>query len=247
MQINRPSARLLDGPDLLAETASELLYGESVTVLDTPAPSGWAKIRCETDSYEGFVESSALGPLEHPHTHALTTLQSHLYRTPDFKTPPVHSLSFLSRLTPTGEQQSGFARLEKDLWIWAQDIAPLDAPPKSSPIDTALRFLGTPYLWGGRTAWGIDCSALVQLAVLASGRPCPRDTKDQILHLGTDLGADKTHCQRGDFVFFERHVGIMVDQHTVLNATARPMRTVLEPLEDLCAGYGGLLKIRRLV
>ncbi|HRQ61788.1 MAG TPA: C40 family peptidase, partial [Alphaproteobacteria bacterium] len=109
--------------------------------------------------------------------------------------------------------------------------------------ETALKFAGTPYLWGGRTGYGIDCSGLVQAALLAAGIACPRDTKDQI-HIGKDV-ASTTPPKRGELVFFERHVGIMVDNTRIFNATARTMDARIEKLDDMAAQYQGGILARR--
>jgi len=243
--ITAPFATLVESPERAGECASELLFGEGVKILSPETENGWVPIRNQTDGYEGYVEAKTLAPLTAPPTHKVTALRSYLYPAPDFKTHPVHLVSFLSRLTPTGRTENGFAEIQGNFWIWAADLAPI-TQIIAHPIDTALRFLGTPYKWGGRTSLGLDCSALVQLAMMGANIPCPRDTKDQILSLGDEMPIDIKTCQRGDIVFFNRHVGIMVDQNNILNATARHMCTVIEPFHAVCAAYDGILKIRRV-
>lgn len=245
MYVTTPFATLVESPARGGECASELLFGESVEIFSPETDHGWVHVRNQSDKYEGYVQAETLGALMESATHTVTALRSYLYPAPDFKTHPVHLISFLSRLSPTGRVENGFAEITGGAWIWVEDIAP-QSQNKTPPIETALRFVGTPYKWGGRTSLGLDCSALVQLAMMGAGIPCPRDTKDQIQTLGTEIPPDMSHLEPGDLVFFSRHVGIMVDQNNILNATARHMCTVIEPLHEVSSAYDGILKIRRI-
>ena len=110
-------------------------------------------------------------------------------------------------------------------------------------VETAMKFLDTPYLWGGRSCAGIDCSGLVQISLMAAGLECLRDTKDQIGTIGTKASPP---LKRGDLVFFEGHVGIMVDEENLLNATSRHMKTIIEPVDHVKDAYNGILNIKRL-
>jgi cell wall-associated NlpC family hydrolase len=242
-QIVTRSAPLYAAPNAGSEMVSEMLFGETLQALEDQG--GWIKARSLRDSYEGYVAIETLGTEILDPTHQVSALQSFVYRKPDYKDPPLTAIPFLARLTLMGEPaQNGFVEMEGGGWIWAghlEDITETHADYTA----TALRFVGTPYLWGGRSVRGLDCSGLVQLALLAAGRPCPRDTKDQI-HLGQAADIARPP-RRGDLVFFERHVGIMTDEHHILNATARTMDARVEMLDEMVKHYkGGVLAIRRL-
>lgn len=225
-----------------AEMVSQLLYGEMLRVVD--ASDDWLKIEAIHDDYSGYVERIAVVPgiLGQKQPHRFSSPQGHIYPFPDFKTPPVAPVFFLSPLMLTGREENEFSALQDNGWIFTAQIAP---PGWAEPdhVQTALRFLETPYLWGGRSRAGIDCSGLVQLCVMAAGLPCLRDTREQVEALGHKVeGAP----QRGDFVFFKGHVGIMIDERRIINATARHMSTVIEDIDSVAATYGGILQVRRL-
>jgi cell wall-associated NlpC family hydrolase len=125
------------------------------------------------------------------------------------------------------------------------------APVAGDFVAQAERFLGAPYLWGGRSARGIDCSALVQLALLAAGREAPRDSDMQAALLGTELPA-RAALRRGDLVFWKGHVGIMRDRDTLIHANAHHMAVAAEPFGPAAAriaaaGGGPVTGRRRLV
>ena len=117
-------------------------------------------------------------------------------------------------------------------------------------VNSALLFLNAPYLWGGRCITGIDCSGLVQIILMARGIFCARDCKDQKDSVGEAVpiknSQDTSNLQRGDLVYFKRHVGIMVDDARILNATSRHMNTLIEDVNDLVQIYDGILSVRRL-
>jgi cell wall-associated NlpC family hydrolase len=234
-------------PDSRAEGCNELLFGEQVDILEElPGASGlnWAKIRSLTDGYEGYVRAESLGDRVTQATHRLKALRSHIYPAPDFKAPPLMALSFLSSVTLSEQSQNGFTLTEQGGWVFAAHFAEA-AERVSDPAETALRFEGVPYLWGGRSSAGLDCSALAQLCAMAAGQPCLRDTSQQQGTLGENF--KNVALQRGDFVFFKGHVGIMLDKTHIINATARHMMTCIENCEDVSNAYGGIVTVRRLL
>ena len=102
-------------------------------------------------------------------------------------------------------------------------------------VAVAERFLGTPYLWGGKTALGLDCSGLVQVALTACGVSCPRDSDMQEEALGTAVAADPSALLRGDLIFWKGHVAIVRGPDSLLHANAHHMAVAIEPVAQAVA------------
>lgn len=202
----------------------QLLFGERVLVLERHA--GHAFVQAARDGYVGYAPEGAFGDGADA-THWLAQRHSHLYPAPDFKTAEQGSLSFGSQVTVVA-QTDRFAELDSGAFVPRAHLRALD-DPATDPVAMAEMFLGTPYLWGGNGGAGIDCSGLVQAALLACGRACPRDSDQQQAMPGMDLSPD-TPLMRGDLVFWAGHVGMMRDGVTVIHANAHHMATVAEPL-----------------
>jgi cell wall-associated NlpC family hydrolase len=211
---------------------SEALYGERVTVYETTG-EGWAWGQMEVDGYMGWFSANAFGPVGKPATHRVTALRSFIFLTPDIKHAPAAALSFASRLAVTGTQG---AFVTTDLgFVPAQHVAPL-AQTAPDFVATARRFLGAPYLWGGRSSTGLDCSGLVQLALQAAGHACPRDSDMQQAALGARVPfSDLAALKRGDLVFWKGHVGFVSNPGHLLHANAFHMAVVEELLAESVA------------
>jgi len=228
---------------------SQLLFGETVETLRPPSPAiqnseGWSYVKSNIDGYKGFLSTSFLTSDSQEPTHFISHPWAHIYPEPSFKTRPVMGIGMMSRLNIEQEQE-GFAGVLNTGWVSTEHIRPLESlTPDTDFVETALSFLGCPYLYGGRSALGLDCSALVQLALLRSGIPCPRDSTQQA---GLRSAAGRDTIQRGDLVFFAGHVGIMTDTENILNATSRTMDVRTEKLVALEKTYGGITDIRRLI
>ncbi len=230
---------------------SQLLHGEQFkveSILD-----GWAYGRSVLDGYTGHVRLTDIDARRIKTTHAVATIHTNTYPAPDFKTQPSLMLSFMSRVAiDTQRTQDGFIALRglNNAWIPESHLVALKDLRKNPAdiVETALMFSGTPYIYGGRSARGIDCSGLVQIALQRNGIPCPRDADQQQDHIGKAVKLK--NIRRGDIVYFPGHVGIMVDDKNILNATVRHMKVVTEPLADLLAHYGdgekSVLAVRRL-
>lgn len=230
-------------PDVISNFDSQLVYGEAFEADEVHGE--WMFGRSLHDGYKGAVRRSLMQPQTTQQTHFVTVALTALYATPDFKTRPVMLLPFLSRLTVNEEKrENAFVRVDKRGWVFEAHIARMGQTLQDNTLDIAMLLRSSPYLYGGRSALGVDCSGLVQLALMARGIACPRDTRDQI-HIGKQVEG-KAALQRGDLVFFAGHVGIMMDATNILNATARTMRVEIEKLSDLETIYGGITGIRRV-
>lgn len=207
---------------------TELIFGETVRVYDTA--DGWAWCQATQDGYVGYVPHEALALDVPAATHRVSAIGTFLYGQPDIKSPPLMHLSINAPLAvaETGER---FYRLTTGGYVIARHVAPLTKFARDF-VDIAERLIGVPYLWGGRTRVGLDCSAVVQIAMQAAGLSCPRDSDMQEAEVGASLLVpdDLNGLRRGDLVFWKGHVGIMVDGVMLLHANAHHMAVVAEPL-----------------
>jgi hypothetical protein len=240
------TAALLDlrlDPGDGAGLATQLLFGEAFTVYEWRS-DGLAWGQAEADGYVGFVAADGLGP-DRPPGRVLSALASHRYSAPSVKAPALAGLPFLSDLDVSGEAQ-GFLELTDGGFVPAQHVAPITG----DFVAQAARFVGAPYLWGGRSSQGLDCSALIQLALLAKHVAAPRDSDMQAELLG-DLLDKNAPPRRGDLVFWKGHVGVLADAATLLHANAHHMAVAVEPLAEAVAriersGGGPVTARRRL-
>ncbi len=252
-QVRQGCVSLKSSPEEGGEQASQLLFGETFTVYDEA--DGWAWGQCGTDGYVGYVRAAALSPDIAPPSHHVAALRSFLYAEPALKRPPLDCLSLASSVAVAGGERNGYLPLATGGWMFAGHLARLSVI-EPDYVTTALRLLGAPYLWGGRSSLGIDCSALVQVALSAAGIAAPRDSDMQRNEVGVSLGpvpADGLGVpfQRGDIVFFPGHVGIMLDHDRLVHATAFVMAVTIEPLAAVIGRTdptrgGGLLAVRRI-
>lgn len=228
-------------PDAAAPQTSQLLYGESFVVYETR--DGWAWGQCQTDGYVGYVRADDLSDEVVAPTHVVRALRSFRYAEPTFKIPPSGWLSMNSPVA-VAQIDGQYAELVAGGWVFAAHLAPLGAFAPDH-VATALEFLGAPYLWGGRSSHGIDCSGLAQAALARAGVAVERDCYLQERSVGRAL-ADGEPRRRGDLAYFPGHVAILTDPDTVVHATAHSMNVCVEPLADVAARAGGINVVRRL-
>lgn len=222
-QVAAPALPLRREPRADATLDTEALLGELVTVFDEN--EGWAWVQLARDAYVGYVPSAGLTRKIAAPTHRVATLRTYVYLEPDGKAPALDLLSLNARVACAGEEGK-FLALVGGGFIPARHLVPEgDAAPDH--VSVAEQFLGAPYLWGGRTSVGLDCSGLVQLAAEAAGHACPRDADMQAAELGAQV--DPATLRRGDLLFWEGHVGIMTSSEHLLHANAHHMAVELEP------------------
>jgi cell wall-associated NlpC family hydrolase len=223
-QIAAPSLPLRREPrfDSLLET--EALLGETVMLFDER--EGWAWVQLTRDGYVGYMPSEGLTRNLGVPTHRIRALRTYVYPEPDGKTPPLSLLS-LNALVTVADSRGRFLELADGGYVFAEHLVPIDKFARDF-VEVAEAFIGTPYLWGGRTSVGLDCSGLVQLALEAAGRSAPRDADLQEAELGRPLRKGE-RLRRGDLVFWEGHVGIMTSGMDLLHANAFHMAVEREP------------------
>ncbi|MGC1261705.1 MAG: C40 family peptidase [Jannaschia helgolandensis] len=219
--VQQPLVNLSDAPR--GERSSQLLFGEAFRVIDER--DGFAFGQSLRDGYCGYVISGALTRQEAA-THWVAAPATHLYPKGRLKAPPEVAIFFGSQVRVTSDL-GDFKKISTGHFIPTGHLQPLRAR-FSDTVGVADMFLGTPYLWGGSSRWGIDCSGLVQAALVACGLDCPRDS-DQQRGVGRELHPEEP-LQRGDLIFWSGHVGLMSDANTLLHANAHHMAVAYEPL-----------------
>ncbi|MCJ2137622.1 NlpC/P60 family protein [Methylobacterium sp. J-026] len=241
-----PAAPLRRAPAPDAGLDTEALLGDAVELY--AAADGFAFVQLARDGYVGYLPADSLGPAGPEPTHRVTALRTFLYPEPDLKRPIRAHLSLGARLVVTGE--AGAYLETPGGYVFARHCAPV-GERASDYAATALRLVGIPYLWGGRTTLGLDCSGLVQLCLDAAGLACPRDADLQARDLGQALPLDGAALRRGDLVFWRGHVGLMLDPETLIHANGHHMAVAVEPLAEAVAriqahSFGPVTGLRRL-
>jgi cell wall-associated NlpC family hydrolase len=221
---------------------TQALFGDDVLVFEDA--EGWAWIQAERDGYVGYVADTVLGARDHAPTHIVSVPRTFLYPGPDLRFPVGGQLSMGSVVRVTGAAETRgthYALLPSGEAIISGHLRPI-AEPAVDYVAVAETFLGAPYLWGGVSGFGIDCSGLVQLAMRMAGRQVLRDTDMQAATIGEPLdpGPDFAGLRRGDLVFWKGHVAIMTDPETMIHANGHTMLVSREGLKEAVARIGYL-------
>jgi cell wall-associated NlpC family hydrolase len=229
-EVIEPQAPLRREPRPDAPLDTEALKGERVTIYDSNG-EGWAWGQLAADGYVGWLPESALALPGAAPTHKVTALRTLAFPGPSIKLPPLEALPLGARVA-IARIEDRMAVTQSGAYVPAAHLAPL-GEDEIDFVAVAERFLGAPYLWGGKTALGLDCSGLVQVALTACGVSCPRDSDMQERALGTAVSADL--LKRGDLIFWKGHVAIVRDQDSLTHANAYHMAVAIEPVAEAVA------------
>jgi cell wall-associated NlpC family hydrolase len=234
LEVRDAQAPVRREPNPEAPLDTEALHGERVTVYQENG-EGWYWGQLNADGYVGWIPANALRPPGPPPTHRVAALRTFVFPGRSIKAPPIDALSLGSHVV-VKPQQGGLAGeltvLVSGFCVPTRHLAPI-ASREPDFVAVAERFVGVPYLWGGKTSLGLDCSGLVQVALTASGVACPRDSDMQERAVGTALPVDElAGLRRGDLVFWKGHVAIVCDAQSLVHANAFHMAVAIEPIAE---------------
>lgn len=220
----------------------QILFGTDVIVIETR--DGWSFVQSDADGYCGWLLDETLATDQPWITHRVRAAQTVIYPEPSFKVDEIGALSLNSLVTVT-EHHGRFMRLASGGWVPEQHLS---EDPDRDPADVAGLLIGTPYVWGGNSRWGIDCSGMVQAAALACGIACPGDS-DQQCDFFPEVN---DNWRRGDLLFWPGHVAMVTGPDTMIHANAHAMAVTYERISQAverieASGDGALIGARRLM
>jgi cell wall-associated NlpC family hydrolase len=219
-----PAAGIHRAPDVASEQMDQILFGETFEIIEEEGSFFWGQAR--RDGYVGFVVDAALAPPGPEPTHRVGAVRTYAFAEPSIKSRASGPFS-MNALVAVEAQEGRLSKVAGGGWMTSDHLTPIGVF-ESDAAAVAERFLGAPYLWGGRESLGLDCSGLVQQALFACGLACPRDA-DQQAHVGRPI--EREAFGRGDLVFWKGHVAIGLDETRIVHANGHHMMVAVEPLE----------------
>lgn len=227
--VRAPVADLHTDPRGDSGLDTQLLLGEQVDVFEEA--EGWSWVQARRDSYVGYVRSEDLSPAPLAPTHRVVVARTFAYAADDLKSPRLAALSLGAEIAVTGTSErrgTAYAHAGDLGFLVAHHLAPL-GEAAADYVAVAETLERTPYLWAGKSAFGIDCSGLVQLSMRMAGRDVPRDTDMQQGAIGAEIDP-AAGLRRGDLVFWKGHVAIMLDPANIIHANGHTMSVARETL-----------------
>ncbi|MAW51499.1 MAG: peptidase P60 [Geminicoccus sp.] len=235
-QVIAPVVPIFAQPSARVERASEALLGERVMVFEDREGFSWCQL--QSDGYVGYIPTAALSPELSEPTHRVQALRTFVYADPDFKSPVSAALFMGSEVNVSATDPDGFSQIADGEWVFSAHLTGVSTRA-ANPVVVAETFLHTPYLWGGRSSLGLDCSALTQLAFAACGLELPRDSDlqeaEDVAWLEDRPGTDWADAQRGDLLFWPGHVALLTEPGGLIHASEHAMAVVREPLAEAVA------------
>jgi cell wall-associated NlpC family hydrolase len=246
-QVAAFAAPIRVAPKFDAALATEALSGERLTVYDSR--EGWAWVQLRNDGYVGYTPLDGLSTMVEENTHRVSGRLTYVYPAPDVKRPPITKLSFSSTVLPLGKPEGRFVELSRGGFIFTDHLVGIGERAKDF-VRVAERFVGVPYLWGGKTTLGVDCSGLVQISLHAAGIPCLRDTDMQMTTAGEPVDRSNLEAiQRGDLLLWRGHVAVAQSADWMVHASGHHMEVVVEQIrravERIAETHGPLVAILR--
>jgi len=252
-QVIAARAPVRSAPKFRASLMTEALHGEYVTVYDSQ--NGWIWGQLQRDGYVGYMPADHLSSNVFAPTHTVRARATYIYPAPDIKTAPLDMLTFGARMTSDG-REGRFLSLARGGYVFSDHVVGTN-DTLNDFVRAAERLVGAPYLWGGKSSLGVDCSGLVQLSLQAAGIECPRDTDMQEAEVGQPVegvieadGSLKGGLERGDLLFWKGHVAIAQSDDWVVHASGHQMETVIEPVrhavERIVQSWGKPSSVRRI-
>jgi cell wall-associated NlpC family hydrolase len=229
MQVTRPFVDVKRAPDDNAATDTQALFGETLIVYEQK--NGWCWGQLDRDRYVGYIDETALSDKTQKPNHRVRVRHTMVYAEPNMKSPPVDVLPFSAEVHVVSAGAE-FSQIQDGGHVFSRHLAPTTRPLNDF-VGLAEMFLHTPYLWGGKTDMGLDCSGLVQVTLNAIGIPAPRDADMMEAALGrpADIDDRMRGLRRGDLIFWRGHVAITLSETHILHATAHSMTVMTEPLQ----------------
>jgi cell wall-associated NlpC family hydrolase len=228
---------------------TELVFGETVHLFEDA--EGWSYLQAERDGYVGYLVSHAIGKAGALATHTVKALRTYVYAGASIKVPDPILIPQGALLTVIGIEKD-FYKLDTGGYVFMAHAQPIHEV-QPDYVGVAEAYIGTPYLWGGRTSVGLDCSGLLQTSLRAAGIAAPRDSDmlERFFQVSVPITDDLTGLKRGDVIFWKGHCGLMQDAHTLLHANGHHMSVAIEPLRQavdriLAKSYGPVTSIKRL-